>query len=1560
MSCRFTYNGIEANSMEELTSMLLAADPNFNVWDSALNFFNADGQQIANTLEGLFDKTKEQTKGKFQGITNTNSRNNVDETAAEANGNITDKNILGAWQSYLNYTASYGTLLHECINAQNRGTGYTEAVQRLIDYLTKEIKDKGLMNQWRQHIGNAPTVSATLSFLDTFFKDEFQKDAFTTMIGNTLAEIRKTFQTYHKGVAPKILTELVINDSSLGTNGMSAVLDAVTYDDDGNVIIWDFKTTNREIISEETKYRHYKQLAFYKQILIKQGIPASKIQVRNIQLQGLVENGEMKTRVTPVDPDALVSQTRKNDVALLLRSIFPQKGLELPASEVEARDKKLATITDTLITPLARTKVSKDQQVKILTKVIQNNQQAYLYQVLNERNYAGEVITHWEKQPDGTYIGYDSDNKQKVKGTIEEIAEHESEALLEQLTGKVAFMSNVLRNKSVSELQNMFLHDTKRKTAIQHALEPYMSPQYEYMQISVLEAHNIITMFDHATNSYSFIVVTDLVDIGGFRDSSQNILAPIFKDPKLLKEFKEFDEIPESSMQNVLTLQALMAINTYADALSDGPINISRIQVVSGSSGVSTMGCNMDGFMTCLKLLQYDAQNHADKMYEAGSFSDIYDNANSKIRIADRVETLRSIVVNRVQSFKFNNPDIGNDTFSSVAMDMTYDNIVDTLQKIKNEFPTEYLNVDNEIGRIYAELQQLKQTIGSGEFYNQLYKHTRKGLSLAETLGAGIDLFKYGDARKYSFNGMMMAGIAQSLETSSSYSNPDQVVAYYNQAFSRATQMITDELNALSVPLNLATKRFLQAAGKLGIQAAVLGNTNSEYEKLFEKDSNGQMSDQMLLVDPYKDSNLADYQREYIEEVLWVFNRLRMRSNLEEQYRKMSYQEFKKHKEAFEKYKKDVMLSAKWRQAPLMLKDGVQGTIEGVKSLFRFGDDDNTLKERVKKFGQNLTGRWLQNIEPLLLSPEQRTEMDKSINVQKENFEFHSPYNAQGAHRVEMVNAHRASEWECNLNILALEYACAQFKEIYFHDLLSSVSDLLGVIKLQEVMSGQDLSNTKEALINRMKISVYNTSLIDNEDRGIALAVSGVKRLTSYAKIAVRPALFVKEMVLGVIKNVSVVWAKNIINDNPITYQHLMEAAGIVYTNGLFSENAGKFEGETFGDFRLINKINNQYRINDRDLSVLGESLAYDHSGITRLGPRMLYLNTTSPDWFNRMMIMIAKMKADGTWEAHSVDKDGNLVYDVYKDKRYAPFLDWYKSHKNGGKEPTDEEFVKAKALYKLRIEQFRKEGYTNLTASYTDDFSLLPRCYTVQEMDSLKEQIGMMYGYYTHEERASVQKGISWLLHTQFLTFLPGEIRKYLASGNFDSCVGKVQHLIDPITKKPLYYHKNAAGLTEKVTEDKLSKGEEREPVLEFVNTPIEGILVSTIKTARDIWKGDFDRKLKPEQWDRTKLFLLYWLLAHILGGILLMLSSMGIDAKKSSEAGKATLMSLDLMRRVSSELNGIETLTSPIANYGIAGTDFVKQAMSSISSLVTSDSYTMLDAINANLPIVKDFHLN
>jgi hypothetical protein len=103
-------------------------------------------------------------------------------------------------------------------------------------------------------------------------------------------------------------------------------------------------------------------------------------------------------------------------------------------------------------------------------------------------------------------------------------------------------------------------------------------------------------------------------------------------------------------------------------------------------------------------------------------------------------------------------------------------------------------------------------------------------------------------------------------------------------------------------------------------------------------------------------------------------------------------------------------------------------------------------------------------------------------------------------------------------------------------------------------------------------------------------------------------------------------------------------------------------------------------------MNVLGDSLSYDHHGMLNWGTRMLYLNTTSPDWFNRMMLLIAKMKADGSWEAHTM-KDGKLVYNARKDNRYKEFLDFYTTHKSLKNEPMTESYRKSKALYKLKIQ---------------------------------------------------------------------------------------------------------------------------------------------------------------------------------------------------------------------------------------------------------------------------------
>jgi hypothetical protein len=41
------------------------------------------------------------------------------------------------------------------------------------------------------------------------------------------------------------------------------------------------------------------------------------------------------------------------------------------------------------------------------------------------------------------------------------------------------------------------------------------------------------------------------------------------------------------------------------------------------------------------------------------------------------------------------------------------------------------------------------------------------------------------------------------------------------------------------------------------------------------------------------------------------------------------------------------------------------------------------------------------------------------------------------------------------------------------------------------------------------------------------------------------------------------------------------------------------------------------------------------------------------PDYYNRLTIFGARMRADGCWEAHSLDENGNLKYDWSRDARY-------------------------------------------------------------------------------------------------------------------------------------------------------------------------------------------------------------------------------------------------------------------------------------------------------------------
>jgi len=74
--------------------------------------------------------------------------------------------------------------------------------------------------------------------------------------------------------------------------------------------------------------------------------------------------------------------------------------------------------------------------------------------------------------------------------------------------------------------------------------------------------------------------------------------------------------------------------------------------------------------------------------------------------------------------------------------------------------------------------------------------------------------------------------------------------------------------------------------------------------------------------------------------------------------------------------------------------------------------------------------------------------------------------------------------------------------------------------------------------------------------------------------------------------------------------------------------------------YKLCNLINEKWRIANLDIGLVAGKTIADQYGWSRILDQLVYASTTEPDWVNRLSIFIAKMMADGVWEAISVENN--------------------------------------------------------------------------------------------------------------------------------------------------------------------------------------------------------------------------------------------------------------------------------------------------------------------------------
>jgi hypothetical protein len=101
----------------------------------------------------------------------------------------------------------------------------------------------------------------------------------------------------------------------------------------------------------------------------------------------------------------------------------------------------------------------------------------------------------------------------------------------------------------------------------------------------------------------------------------------------------------------------------------------------------------------------------------------------------------------------------------------------------------------------------------------------------------------------------------------------------------------------------------------------------------------------------------------------------------------------------------------------------------------------------------------------------------------------------------------------------------------------------------------------------------------------------------------------------------------------------------------------------------LLNEI---YGINDMDMNMYVDRISKAKKGIWNF-ENFAFKFASRPDYYNRMTLFVAKMKAEGCYDAHSISEDGTLKYDFKKDKRFEAFIN---------KRYSDPEYNKQKQLY--------------------------------------------------------------------------------------------------------------------------------------------------------------------------------------------------------------------------------------------------------------------------------------
>lgn len=667
---------------------------------------------------------------------------------------------------------------------------------------------------------------------------------------------------------------------------------------------------------------------------------------------------------------------------------------------------------------------------------------------------------------------------------------------------------------------------------------------------------------------------------------------------------------------------------------------------------------------------------------------------------------------------------------------------------------------------------------------------------------------------------------------------PEHNVRIVNETVQRGNSQIRDIFQKARLETTSHVDRLKKALGFTKTQQIAIGNTTSIYLNLFERDDNGNLTNNDLkFKNPWTSTKLSDTERNFIKYVLYALNKAKHSSWT-----------------SWESVRPEDLTDSDYL-CPLVRTKGLDHL-------------------RDPKGGWNFPlfhGAWWKN--QMTKAVDYATDLKETLEGQRSERtsvadtlesmynEFHTRTNPNV--RQELIDRNGGIEnFSMDVETILHTFVLAEASEkIYNMDVIPTVKSILYMSMFQANITGIELPDYQEFVKKYMKSAVYGDSVIDEKIRKDYFKYIGpIRSVAAAVSLSYNIMNVPKELLMGVFSNISHAMFDSYGEETFILNEYL-SAMGIMLKDvPNFIQNVTKIE--------LLNEL---YGISNMSINEIPEQATSNKTGIFALFGRFSTWSLTAPDYLNRMSIFIAQMMHDGCWDAYELKQDSDgvmrLEYDMSKDKRFALYAK-YKGDLSQVPQNLKSEFQKQAALYEIMREELNKE-LAPVDRITTSKYTPLPKAYTTLQRNSMKSFSDMTFGYYDRDTKAWFFKTAVGVIFKQFMAYLSAKKMRYFQVRSNSTARGEFKQLEDPMGNKIwtiLVDDGSPDGTLLTVTDQELidkypQYKDVAKPKLAWTGAYMEGIVQSYLHLFKEIGVGSWQLLKDPEQAKQTfsKLFKEY-----------------------------------------------------------------------------------------------------